>query len=110
MYRTISDQTEFDKVLKDNLGVLIYYSNDSCNVCKVLKPKVIDLLNNQFSKIPFYYVDIENTPEISAQMRVFTIPTIIVYFEQKETIRKSRNIGLHELEEAILRPHKIIFE
>ena len=106
---TIRDQAEFERILKDNLGVLIYYSNVSCNVCKGLKPKIIELLKDQFPEIPFYYVDIAITPEISAQMRVFTIPTIIVYFEQKETIRKSRNIGIHELADAIRRPYEMIF-
>lgn len=109
MYKTIKNQKEFDDILNDNIAILVYYSNEACNVCKVLKPKIIKLINSQFPKMEFYYVDIEKTPEISAQQRVFTIPTIIVYFEQKETIRKSRNIGIYELADALLRPYNIIF-
>ncbi len=109
MYKTIENLDEFNKILKDNIGVLMYFSNETCNVCKVLKPQIIKMLEEKYSEIPFYYVDMSETPEISAQTQVFTIPTIIVYFDGKETIRKSRHIGLTELAEAIRRPYEMIF-
>ena len=109
MYKTIQNLDEFNEILKDNLGVLVYYSNETCNVCKVLKPQIIEMLKEKYPEIPFYYVDISETPEISAQSQVFTIPTIIVYFDGKETIRKSRHIGLGELAETIRRPYEMLF-
>ena len=109
MYKTIESLDEFNQILKDNLGVLVYYSNDTCNVCKVLKPQIIEMLKEKYPEIPFYYVDISETPDISAQSQVFTIPTIVVYFDGKETIRKSRHIGVGELAEAIRRPYEIMF-
>jgi thioredoxin-like negative regulator of GroEL len=109
MYKIIDNLEDFNNILKENLGVLIYFSNETCNVCKVLKPQIINLLKEKYPEIPFYYVDISETPEISAQSQVFTIPTIVVYFEGKETIRKSRHIGLGELAEAIRRPYEMVF-
>ena len=109
MYKTVKNLEEFNKLLKDNLGVLMYFSNETCNVCKVLKPQIIKMLEEKYPEIPFYYVDMSATPEISAQTQVFTIPTIIVYFDGKETIKKSRHIGLAELAEAIRRPYEMIF-
>jgi len=109
MYKTIDNLEDFNAVLKDNLGVLIYYSNETCNVCKVLKPQIIEMLEKQYPKVPFYYVDITETPEIAAQTQVFTIPTIVVYFDGKETIRKSRHIGIGELSESISRPYNMVF-
>ena len=47
---------------------------------------------------------------ISAHFNVFAEPTVIVFFDGKETIRKSRNFGLQELEDAIKRPYQLIFE
>jgi thioredoxin-like negative regulator of GroEL len=110
MYRTIENLDEFNKVLKEHTGVLIYYSNETCNVCKVLKPQIIEMLKAEYPKIPFYYVDTNLTPDIAAQSRVFTIPTIIVFFDGNETIRKSRHIGLGELAKAIERPYNLIFD
>ncbi len=43
-------------------------------------------------------------------MKVFTIPTILIYFEGREHARLNRNIGMHQLEEAIARPCQMVFE
>jgi len=110
MYKTVQSLDEFNSILKENTGVLMYFSNDTCNVCKVLKPQIIEMLNENYPKIPFYYVDMSLTPEISSQSGVFTIPTIVVYFDGNETIRKSRHIGVGELAQAIERPYNLIFD
>lgn len=91
-------------------GVLLYFSSDSCSVCKVLKPKVAELLNEKFPLMDSHYVDTEKSPVISGQYRVFTIPTILIFFEGKEQVRFSRNISMHQLEESISRPYHMVFE
>jgi hypothetical protein len=48
-------------------------------------------------------------PEVAAQNRVFAVPTLLVYFDGREYIRKSRNIGIGELEREIERPYSMIF-
>ena len=91
-------------------AVLLYFSSDSCSVCKVLKPKVAELLKEKFPRMLSYYVNIEKSPVISGQFRIFTIPTILIFFEGKEQVRYSRNIGLHQLEASISRPYSLVFE
>ncbi len=88
---------------------LLYFSTPSCNVCKVLKPKIIKLLETEYPKIRFYYIDIEKHKKIAAEHSVFTIPTILVFFAGKETIRKSRYIGVKELSDYIRRPYSMLF-
>jgi hypothetical protein len=75
----------------------------------VLKPKVKEMLTDSFPEIPMFYVDTVLTPDISAQHSVFTIPTIVVFFEGKEIIRKSRHIGVDQLQSEIERPYNIFF-
>jgi hypothetical protein len=48
-------------------------------------------------------------PEVAAQNQVFAAPTILVFFEGRESIRKSRNIGIGELQREIERPYEMIF-
>jgi len=91
-------------------GVLLYFSSPSCSVCKVLKPKVSELLRIKFPLVHVRYVDIEKSPVISGQFRVFTIPTILIFFEGKEQVRYSRNISMQELESSIDRPYSLVFE
>lgn len=90
-------------------GLLLYFSSESCSVCKVLKPKVAELLREKYPLMQSLYVDTEKSPVISGQFRVFTIPTILIYFEGKEQVRYSRNISMHQLEASIERPYQLIF-
>ena len=100
----------FLEITKSNRAVCFYLSTPECNVCKVLKPKVIEMIENDFTKIDFCYVDLNEAKEISGQLSVFSVPTILVFFEGRETIRASRNVHLKELREQINRYYKMMFE
>jgi len=106
----ILNEEEFNKIIKENLGVLIYFSRKSCNVGNALEPKVENLLEENYPKIPFYFVDMDKTPIITAKYNVFVEPTILVLFDGKEAIRKSRVFSIEELSNAINRIYKIAFE
>lgn len=108
--KTINSLEQLENILQETIAVLIYFSTNSCNVGEALEPKVRELLNTDFPKMKFYKIDMNFSPEIAAKYSAFVEPTILVFFEGKETIRKSRNIGIHELQSAILRPYKLIFE
>lgn len=99
---------EFNKIVSDNRLILAYFSNDNCNVCKVLKPKIIDLLNENFANILFYYCNIDENLEISAQNSVFSIPTIIVFFDGKEIYRFGRFLDINELKVKLGRVYNLI--
>lgn len=108
----IESPTSFENFLeitKSTKAVCFYLSTPECNVCKVLKPKVIEMLEVDFPNIFFCYVDLNEAKEISGQLSIFSVPTILVYFEGKETIRASRNVHLDELREQIDRYYKMIF-
>ena len=109
MYTEITSIDEFKELVKENKASLIYFSHEKCNVCKVLKPKVAELIDNKFSEIKLYYADTVKYPEIAAQNSIFAVPTLLIYFEGKEFFRKSRNIGLGELDEMISRPYQLVF-
>jgi thioredoxin-like negative regulator of GroEL len=109
MTNAIFSLDDFKDILKENTAVLVYFSTNSCSVGEALEPKVKTLLKTHFSKIKFHTVDINLSPIISAKYTAFVEPTILVFFEGKETIRKSRNIGIYELQKAIERPYKVFF-
>ena len=62
-----------------------------------------------FPKISFCYINLNEAKEISGQLSIFSVPTVLVYFEGKETIRASRNMHIEELREQIDRYYKMIF-
>lgn len=97
------------KLVEESPAVCFYLSTPECNVCKVLKPKVIEMLVKDFPKIEFHYVDLNEAKEIAGQLSVFTVPTILIFFDGKEIIRASRNIHIEKLRELINRYYKMIF-
>ncbi len=109
-YTTIQRQEELEDIISKNLGVLIYFSSAACNVGVAFEPKVKRLLEEEYPKIQFYHVDMNQTPAISAKYSVFVMPTIIIFFDGKEAIKKSRHIGIAELSDAIKRPYFLIFD
>ncbi len=110
LYPTISDISEYRNILDKEDAVLVYFSHEQCNVCKVLKPKVAELLEKHFPKMKMFYSDTVLTPEISGQNKIFAVPTVVCYFGGRESFRKSRSIGINELGEQIERPYNMLFQ
>ncbi len=108
--KTINSLGAFELFLNANPTAAVYFSTPGCNVCKVLKPKFKELLNDEFPKICFAYVNVSDAKELAAQNSVFTVPTIVFFFDGKESLRKSRNINLNELKEELERPYSFLFE
>lgn len=107
---SITRLEDYQRQLDSESAVLVYFSHERCNVCKVLKPKVAELLHQNFPKIKQLYCNTELSPEIAGAHSVFAVPTLLIYFEGRETFRFSRNIGLGELEAALERPYKLYFQ
>jgi thioredoxin-like negative regulator of GroEL len=99
---------EFNDFIASNEATVVYFSTPECNVCKVLKPKLIEMLKEKFSLFSFAYVDCNTAKELSAQNSIFSVPTIIFYIQGRELFRKSRNINLSELEYELERPYSFI--
>lgn len=97
MQTEITTLAEFEEIIKTNNAVAFYMSTPDCNVCKVLKPKLIDFLEKKFPGIVFVYINIAHAKELAAQKNVFTVPTILFYFYGREYIRKARFVNLQEL-------------
>ncbi|MEP0862220.1 MAG: thioredoxin family protein [Ignavibacterium sp.] len=96
-------------IVEENSAACFYLSTPQCNVCKVLKPKVIELIEKNFPKIKFVYIDLNEAKEIAGQLSVFAVPTIIIFFEGKEVIRVSRNVSIEILSDQIDRYYQLIF-
>ena len=109
MYKTITKHQEFLQAINDNDAALFYFSHEQCNVCKILKPRVEEMFLSRYPKISLFYCDTVMYPQIAAQQNIFAVPTILVFFEQRELFRRSRNMGIEELSGLIERPYQLRF-
>lgn len=107
-------QTKNLQSLSDSINtgepVLIYFSGENCSVCKVLKPKIEESIKSNFSKFTMYEVKTDIHKEITSHFTVFSIPTILVFFDKKEFFRKGRNLSVPLFIEEIRRPYNLMCE
>jgi len=108
MDKTLSDLNELNATLKNKLAVVLYFSSPSCNVCHVLRPKLMEALEKEYPAISRCHADISLTPEIAAEFQVFSAPTIIVFLEGREFIRKGRSVSVDGLLNEIKRPYSLM--
>jgi thioredoxin-like negative regulator of GroEL len=108
MREDIDSPEALENLLKEKLGVLVYFSTPTCNVCHALKPKIKEEFAKHFPKIEQVFIDSSKTPQIPASMQIFSVPTIIVYLDGKEFARESRNVSVPLLIEKIKRPYEIM--
>jgi thioredoxin 1 len=104
-----TDTTQIVEYINSEPAVMVYFSHEECNVCKVLRPKVEEMLRKGFPDLKMMYCDTVKYPEIAAQRSIFAVPTILIFFDGREYIRKSRNISIEELYTLIERPYNMMF-
>ena len=88
---------------------MLYFFNDSCAPCKVLRIKVQQMIEQDFPKITLKLINGEFFPETLVQFDVFSTPTLLVFFESKEFIREGKNVSVTELHDKIRRIYQLFF-
>jgi len=96
------------QTINENLAVMVYFSAPTCNVCHSLKPKLMQAMENNFDKFEIVSIDTSVEVETSAQHNVFAIPTVLVFLDGKEFLRKSRHMSVEEVIKEIKRPYEIM--
>jgi len=97
-----------EESIKDNIAVMVYFSAPTCNVCHALKPKLMEALNKNFKEFIVESVDISVEEDIAPHFGVYAIPTVLVYLDGKEFLRKSRHMSVDEIINEIKRPYSIM--
>ena len=106
----IKDYSQLNNLIQTNDAVLIYFSGENCSVCKVLKPKIEEEIKQNFPKMKICEVQTDLYKELTAYFMVFSLPTILVYFDKKEFKRYGRNISIPIFIEELKRPYNLICE
>jgi len=99
---------EIETTVKENLAVMLYFSAPSCNVCHALKPKLLDAIESNFEEFKIISIDVSQEQEIAAHFSVFAIPTVLVFLDGREFLRKSRHMSVDEVVREIQRPYEIM--
>ncbi len=101
---------ELQNTIKTEVGILLYFSGEDCNVCHALRPKFNEVFDAHFPQLKQIYLDAHENPEISAYFQVFSVPTMIVFMDGREFAREGRAVSLHQLTEKLKRPYTMMTE
>jgi thioredoxin-like negative regulator of GroEL len=99
---------EIEKTIKENMAVMLYFSAPTCNVCHALKPKLLEAIDGNFKEFKIVSIDTSIEQEIAAHYSVFAIPTVLVFLDGREFLRKSRHMSVDEVVREIERPYSIM--
>ena len=101
---------ELQTMIREEVGILLYFSGENCNVCHALRPKFKEVFDKEFPQLKQIYLDAHENPIISANYSVFSVPTMIVFMDGREFAREGRAVSLHQLTEQLKRPYGIMTE
>ncbi len=85
----VTDQSFGDAVKSNKLLVVDCYA-DWCGPCRMIAPIVEDLANEYAGRVAFAKVDVDQSPDVSRQFHVSSIPTLL-FFKNGEMV--DRQIG-----------------
>jgi len=109
MDNTLNSIADFEHIKKTEKAFVLYITDGTCKVGESVTPKLEKLIAEQFPKLKLYYSFTSVTPEIAGQLSIFTVPTILLFIEEKLYIQKSRTFSLEALRKEIDRYYKMVF-
>lgn len=91
--------------MEGSVPLVLYFSAEPCTVCHAMLPKLEKALRDQDFAINaaeradylLMVVESEKHPEICGQLMVFTVPTVLIFWEGREVLRESRFIELERV-------------
>ncbi len=109
MESEISHIEELQHLLDSKPAVLVFFYSDDCSVCRAIKPRVRDLVEISFPRMEQVNIHAERSPELMSRNLVFAFPTIIVFFEGREYLRKAGTFGILEFRNELNRLYHLMF-
>lgn len=106
----VSTNSELNEYISTGEPVLVYFSGEACSVCQILKPKIDIEISKNFPKMKLFEVKADLHKEIASNFSVFSIPTILVFFDSKEFFRRGRNLSVSQFCNELKRPYTLFLE
>ncbi len=96
-----TQQKTFSEMIASDTPVLVDFSAEWCGPCKMMKPVLHELKALTGDKAVILKVDVDKSPDIAAQYRIQSVPTLIIFKKGKLLWRQSGVISSHQLYQVI---------
>ncbi len=98
---TISEKDFEREVLMSELPVLIEFTADWCAPCKQIAPEVASFAQEMAGKVKVVKVDIDKSPILAREMRVQSVPTFMLFAQQRIVDGVVGAVGKKKLREMV---------
>lgn len=101
---TVSDDSNFEELLKSNEKVVVKYYADWCGSCRLFAPKFKRISKDErFNEVTFLDVNAEDSPEARKLGKVNNLPTFAIFKDGElvETLCSSKEEAVVELIEKL---------
>lgn len=85
------------EVIKSDKTVLLDFYADWCGPCKMLTP-IVEKISEEEANVKVCKINVDDSPELAANFKIMSIPTLIVMKDGKET---AKAIGMRSKAEII---------
>ena len=87
----------FNKILNDEKPVLVDFFAEWCGPCKVMAPELKKFAETHTEQVRVLKVDIDKNREVSQQLNIQGVPTLILFKKGKVLWRQSGAITAQQL-------------
>jgi thioredoxin 1 len=85
------------EVIKSEKPVLLDFYADWCGPCKMVAP-IVEKIAEEESDIKVCKINVDDSPELAANFKIMSIPTLVVIKDGKET---AKAVGIRSKSEII---------
>ncbi|MDO9577167.1 MAG: thioredoxin family protein [Candidatus Cloacimonadales bacterium] len=97
------------KELKQEKFSFIYITIKDCNVCKELKPKLLELAAS-YAGSSFHNIFLDDHKDAAGFFMAFAVPTFLVFSEGRELLRSARHLDMEEIKNKLDRYYEMLLE
>ncbi|HNE51323.1 MAG TPA: thioredoxin [Chitinophagales bacterium] len=96
-----SHKKSFAELIQSDKPVLVDFYADWCGPCKVMHPLLEELKKKMNDNITILKINVDKNSRVSAQYRIQSIPTLILFKNGQAKWRQSGVVPVKQLEQII---------
>jgi len=87
----------------------LYVSGSRCGACQILLPQIKTRFQEHFPALPLMEIAAPEHQEWVSQQGIFVFPSLMVFLEGKETLRKVPFLSFEEIKTPLTRLYTLLF-